>query len=57
MKVFDSFPTKYVVNRELCMNSKGKHIYKNYICTNDSSPISCENEDPGNFNKELCLIT
>ncbi|CAD8137956.1 unnamed protein product [Paramecium pentaurelia] len=57
LKVFESFPTKYVVNRELCMNSKGKHIYKNYICTNDQSPISCENEDPGNFGKELCLIT
>lgn len=57
MKAFESFPTKYVVNRELCMNSKGKHIYKNYICSNDSSPISCEIEDPSNFGKELCLST
>ncbi|CAD8135476.1 unnamed protein product [Paramecium octaurelia] len=57
LKKFESFPTKYVVNRELCMNQKGKHIYKDFICTIDSSPISCESEDTGNFGKELCLAT
>ncbi|CAD8138496.1 unnamed protein product [Paramecium pentaurelia] len=57
LKVFTAYPQKYIVNRTLCMNYKGKHIYQNFKCPIYTTSGSCATEDPTQFNKEMCLKT
>lgn len=46
LKVFTAYPQKYIVNRTLCMNYKGKHIYQNFKCPIYTTSGSCATEDP-----------
>lgn len=57
LKVFTAYPSKYIVNRTLCMSSKGKHKYENFKCPIYTTSGSCVTEDPSEFNKEMCLKT
>lgn len=57
LKVFTAFPSKYIVNRNLCMNYNGKHRYQNFKCPIYTTSGSCATEDPSEFTKQMCLTT
>lgn len=57
LKLFTAYPSKYIVNRNLCMNYKGKHKYEDFKCPIYSTNGNCVTEDPSEFNKDMCLKT